>query len=87
MINGIKKNIEKIKYVINYMDITNLGIGAGGTVITLIIVYLFKYLNTHKVKIISSCCSVDIEQDRTPKIGDVKVEEKLEDKKESTSKT
>jgi len=69
------------------MDITNLGIGAGGTVLTLLIVYIFKYLNTHKVKIISSCCSVDIEQDRTPKIGDVKVEEKLEDKKESTSKT
>ena len=79
--------IDRIKYKNNYMDITNLGLGAGGTVLTLLIVYIFKYLNTHKVKIISSCCSVDIEQDRTPKIGDVKVEEKLEDKKESTSKT
>jgi hypothetical protein len=68
------------------MDITNLGIGAGGTVLTLLIVYIFKYLNTHKVKIISSCCSVDIEQDQTPKNGDVKVEEKIEEKKESTPK-
>ena len=79
--------IDRIKYKNNYMDITNLGLGAGGTVLTLLIVYLFKYLNNHKVKIISSCCSLDIEQDRTPRIGDVKVEEKLEDKKESTSKT
>ena len=68
------------------MDMTNFGLGAGGTVLTLIIVYLFKYLNTHKVKIISSCCSLDVEQDRTPRIGDVKEPEKIEEKKESNSK-
>jgi hypothetical protein len=67
------------------MDMTNLGLGAGGTLLTLIIVYLFKYLNTHKVKIISSCCSLDIEQDRTPKIGDVNIEEKTDKEKESNS--
>jgi hypothetical protein len=64
------------------MDITNLGLGAGGGIAIMIIVYLFKYLNTHKVKIISGCCSINIEEDRTPKIGDIKIEEK----KESNSK-
>jgi hypothetical protein len=36
---------------------------------------LFKYLSTHKVKIVSGCCKIEAEEDRTPKeeLKEVKV--------------
>lgn len=50
------------------MDYTNLGLGAGGGIAAILIVYFFNYLNTHRVRIISSCCSFTAEEDRTPKL-------------------
>jgi hypothetical protein len=49
------------------MDPINALIGAGGGIGMILILYIFKYLNTHRIKIISSCCSFTMEEDRTPK--------------------
>lgn len=49
------------------MDYTNLGLGAGGGIASILLILIFKYLNTHRVKIISSCCSFTAEEDTTPK--------------------
>ena len=45
---------------------TSIGVGAGGSIGVIALILLFKYLNTHRIKIISSCCSVNMEEDRTP---------------------
>jgi hypothetical protein len=50
------------------MDYNNIGLGAGGGIAAILIVYFFNYLNTHRVRIISSCCSFTAEEDRTPKV-------------------
>jgi hypothetical protein len=50
------------------MDMTSIGVGAGGSIGVIALILLFKYLNTHKVKIISSCCSFVAEEDRTPQV-------------------
>ena len=49
------------------MDPINALIGAGGGIGMILIFYIFKYLNTHRIKIISSCCSFTAEEDRTPR--------------------
>ena len=47
---------------------TSIGVGAGGSIGVIALILLFKYLNTHRIKIISSCCSVNMEEDRTPQV-------------------
>ena len=49
----------------------NLGLGVGGGLGVVIVVYLFKYLMTHSVKIKSGCMEIKIEEDRTPKENQV----------------
>lgn len=53
------------------MDIENLGMGVGGGLGVVIVVYLFKYLSNHKVKIRSGCMEIKLEEDRTPKENQV----------------
>jgi len=59
------------------MDIENLGMGVGGGIGVVIIVYLFKYLMTHKVNIKSGCMEIRMEEDRTPKENQVVPLEKI----------
>lgn len=59
------------------MDVGNLGLGVGGGLGVVIIVYLFKYLSTHSVKIRSGCMEIKLEEDRTPKENQVAPLEKL----------
>jgi len=53
------------------MDIENLGFGVGGGLAVVIVVYLFKYLMTHKINIKSGCMEIRMEEDRTPKENQV----------------
>jgi hypothetical protein len=45
----------------------NIGSILGGSSIGVLTVYLvYKYLQKHKIKIISGCCQVELQEDRTP---------------------
>jgi hypothetical protein len=55
------------------MDMNSIGIGAGGSIGVVALILLFRYLNNHRVKIISSCCSVNLEEDRTPKDNNLNI--------------
>ena len=59
------------------MDVGNLGLGVGGGLGVVIIVYLFKYLSNHSVRIRSGCMEINLQEDRTPKENQVAPLEKL----------
>jgi len=53
------------------MDIENLGMGVGGGIGVVVLIYILKYLANKKIDIKSGCMEVKIEEDRTPKDNQV----------------
>jgi len=64
------------------MDSINSTLVSGGIsgVIVVIAILLFKYLNKHKCHIISGCCKIRIEEDRTPPISILSIKTPIEQK-------
>jgi hypothetical protein len=58
---------------------STLASGGISGVIVVIAILLFKYLNKHKCNIISGCCKIKIEEDRTPP-SDLRIKAPIEEK-------